>query len=124
MDKHATRASTTFTDLPPGPTLAHRVSFTPTDIPRAFDVVTIVLDFAPGAWTPLHSHGGEDVVLVLEGRLTMQDEAGYETLYGPGDSWIETAGFKHRAGNETNERVRAVFTIVLPEGAQLTTIHG
>lgn len=110
-------------DLPPGPTPVYRASFTPAEIPAAFDVVSIMLDFAPGAWTPLHSHGGQGVVLVVDGTMTVRDEAGSETTYGSGETWIEMPGHRHKAGNETDANARVVFTIVLGEGAELTTVH-
>jgi quercetin dioxygenase-like cupin family protein len=110
-------------ELPPGPGLVHRVSFTSEAIPQTFDVVSLVLDFEPGAWTPLHSHGGQGVVLVLEGEVTTRDAEGMEARFGVGEYWIEMPGHKHKAGNEAQVRARVLFTIALPEGEQLTTVH-
>lgn len=111
------------TELPPGPKPVHRASFTPADAPEAFDVVSLVLVFEPGAWTPLHSHAGQGVVLVLEGEMTTRDEEGNEATFGVGETWDEAAGHRHMAGNETGADARVLFTALLPEGEDLTTVY-
>ncbi len=53
---------------PPGPTQVYRTSMEVTGAPATFDLINLVLDFAPGAQTPVHSHGGQGIVTVLERR--------------------------------------------------------
>jgi quercetin dioxygenase-like cupin family protein len=110
-------------DLPPGPTLLYRTSFAPSAA-EGHQVVNLVLEFAPGAWTPFHSHGGEGIVTVLEGELTHRPEDGEEATYGPGESFLETPGHPHMAGNDTDALTRVLFTILLPDGADITQVLG
>jgi uncharacterized OsmC-like protein/quercetin dioxygenase-like cupin family protein len=88
------------------------------------EMVQLILDFAPGAWTPLHSHGGPMIVTILEGEMTVisDQENGEETVYGPGEFWIETPGDTHVAGNNSDENARVAVLVLLPEGASLTTV--
>jgi quercetin dioxygenase-like cupin family protein len=112
---------TTGQELPPGPTTVYRSTFEVANQPALFDTIQMVLDFAPGAWTPPHSHGGETLILVQEGQMTLR-QGDTETTYGPGESWREMPGAIHAAGNTTTERARVFVTFLLPKGAQLTTL--
>lgn len=110
-------------ELPPGPEAVYRTSFEVTEIPQEpFEVTNIVLEFAPGAWTPMHTHGGLGLVTVLEGALSRRTLEGEEATFGPGEGWLET-GEVETAGNDTDSPVRVLFTIMLPEGAQVTIPH-
>jgi len=109
-------------DLPPGPTVKVRSNLEAANLPVQFDAIQMVLDFAPGAWTPLHSHGGEVFVTVLEGEMTVRDQAG-ERVYKPGDTWIEHPGDVHQAGNVGDVKASVFVTFLLPKGAQLTTVQ-
>ena len=108
--------------VPPGPTTRHQFRAEGIPVQGPFEIVHLVLDFAPGAWTPPHTHGGQGVVTVLEGTMTRRAE-GIETVYRPGESWIEP-GVAHEAGNATTERAAVMVTFLLPRGAPLTTVHG
>lgn len=109
-------------ELPPGPTSLYQTSFDVTDPPEKSEVVTMVLEFAPGAWTPMHTHGGLGNVLVLEGELTRRTLEGGAQVYQAGEGWLEM-GEVEAAGNDTDEIVRVVFTLMLPEGAEATIPH-
>jgi LPXTG-motif cell wall-anchored protein len=82
---------------------------------------TTVLAFAPGAWTPLHSHGGLTLVAVLEGAMSVRS-GGRETVYGPGDVWIEQPGDVHAAGNMTAAEGQVAVTFLLRRGDPVTTV--
>ncbi len=105
---------------PPGPTT--RTQFRTAGMPIAgpFELVHLVLDFAPGAWTPPHTHGGQGVVTVLEGTMTRRVEGG-EQEFRPGGSWIEP-GVVHQAGNTTADPATVMVTFLLPQAAPLTTV--
>lgn len=107
-------------DLPPGPTVRYRSNFEAASLPAQFDAIQMVLDFAPGAWTPLHSHGAEVFITILEGEMTVRDQAG-ERVYRPGDTWIEHPGDVHQAGNVGDVKASVLVTFLLPKGAALTT---
>jgi quercetin dioxygenase-like cupin family protein len=109
-------------ELPPGPEAIYRSAFDVTDPATEFQVITLVLEFAPGAWTPMHTHGGLGRVTVIEGTVTRRSLAGEEHSYGPGDGWLED-GEVEAAGNDTQEVARVIFTLMLPEGAEVTIAH-
>jgi quercetin dioxygenase-like cupin family protein len=85
----------------------------------AFTQVMIVLEFAPGAGTPEHSHGGPTLATVLEGELTLIED-GEEIIIAAGESWTELPGHVHQAINNSDAPVRVVFTVLLAEGTQVT----
>jgi len=105
---------------PPGPTVEYQARWDKLTPPAAFDEVEMIIDFAPGAWTPVHSHGGPGFVMVVTGEVTKRAH-GIETVYKAGQTWNEDAGDVHQAGNVTSTPVRAVAVVLLPKGAVLTT---
>jgi quercetin dioxygenase-like cupin family protein len=111
-------------ELPPGPQVVYRTTMDVSNPPAAFETINLVLDFAPGAWTPLHTHGGQGIVTVLEGELVHRPEGGEERRLRPGESFLETPGHAHIAGNDSQANTRVLFTALLPKGAQLTTVQG
>ncbi len=106
--------------VPPGPTTRAQFRAPGVPIQGPYEVVHLVLDFAPGAWTPLHTHGGQGIVTVLEGTMTRRAE-GSEQDYRPGESWIEP-GVVHQAGNAATAPASVMVTFLLPQGAPLTTV--
>lgn len=107
---------------PPGPTVVYRTSFEATNPAPTFDLVNLVLDFAPGVWTPVHTHGGHGMVTVLEGAIVHQPQGGEERRVGAGESFLESPGHAHSAGNMSGAKARVVFSVLLPRGAELTTV--
>ena len=91
--------------------------------PAEAGVVQLVLDFAPGAWTPPHTHGGPGFVTVLEGEMTLR-QGGAEEKFRPGEGWIDPPDVVHEAGNDTTANSRLVVAFVLPKGATPTTVQG
>lgn len=91
------------------------------DVAGEYDLVQLIVDFPPGTWTPSHTHGGQVLVTVLEGETTVRDSQGTETIYKPGESFVETPGTYLEIGNTGNVLTRNVALVLLPKGAQLTT---
>jgi quercetin dioxygenase-like cupin family protein len=88
-----------------------------------FEAIQVILEFAPGSWSPVHSHGGPVLITVLEGEITYRPEAtGEEIVYRAGDFWTEEAGALHVAGNAGQENVRVAALYLVPEGASMTTV--
>src|SRR5262245_9549778 len=108
-------------DIPPGPTTRHRMTYEVANPPQgSTDVVQLVLDFAPGSFTPPHTHPGPSFVTVLEGVMTRRLD-GKEEDYQTGQGWAEP-GTVHAAGNTGDVSARVLVTAVIPTGAPLTTI--
>jgi quercetin dioxygenase-like cupin family protein len=108
-------------DIPPGPSTRHRMTYEVTSPPQGpADVVQVVLDFAPGSFTPPHTHSGPTFVTVLEGVMTRRAEGKEQTIQ-TGQGWVEP-GVVHAAGNTSDASARVLVTAVIPAGAPLTTI--
>ena len=88
-----------------------------------FDVVQLVLDFAPGVFTAIHSHGGPGQVTVFEGTLVRR-QGTTDTTYPAGQGWVETPGLVHSAGNLSNTPGSVAVTFLHPAGVPLTTVVG
>ena len=112
-------------ELPPGPTAVQPLSRLPLGaaLGPVGETQLVILDFAPGAWTPLHSHGGRALVRVLEGEMTRRAH-GADDIFQAGQGWVETPGDVHAAGNGGAVPARVLVTFLLPAGAPLTTLEG
>jgi len=101
---------------PPAPTTPHLFR-TDAALPAVpYEVAQAILDFAPGAQTPLHTHPGLVVVTVLEGAVTFT-AAGTTKVYAVGESFTETAGVPAQARNAGTARATVLVTYLLPQGA-------
>lgn len=94
--------------------------FTVANAPKQFDLVETELDFAPGAATPVHTHGGPAFVSVISGELTLR-ENGTEKTYKAGEGWTENPGQFMQVANQGTTPASTYATFLLPKGAQLTT---
>jgi quercetin dioxygenase-like cupin family protein len=94
--------------------------FDVTNAPLQAEVVQLVVDFAPGAWTSWHTHGGQAINLVLEGEITLR-HAGMERPYRAGQAWTDSSGQVHAAGNTGSGKARLLTNFLLPPGAPQTT---
>jgi quercetin dioxygenase-like cupin family protein len=103
----------------PGATTLAQQRFEAPGLPSPLDIVHSVLEIAPGAQTPSHSHPGFTVVSVLEGSGTLVD-AGSSRTVSPGVTWMEPAGEVHGATLIASAPVRIVVSDLLPRGAPLT----
>jgi quercetin dioxygenase-like cupin family protein len=95
--------------------------FQAADPPADAEVLQVVLDFAPGAWTPAHWHGGPLLVMPIAGEMTVRQQ-GTERTFKPGELWIEYPGVVHAAGNTTTATATVVVTFLMPKGGRLTSL--
>ncbi len=110
-------------DAPPGPVASFQSRRVSVGSFGEFDeVATTVLAFAPGAWTPRHSHAGLTLVGVLDEDMTVRGDDG-ETTYRPGDLWVEAPGNIHAAGNTASSDAHVAVTFLLRRGAAATTLE-
>lgn len=105
---------------PSGATVDLKSTFPVTDPPQQFQLIQQVVDFPPGAWTSPHSHGGLVFVTIAEGTVTQYSD-GKDTTYKKGETWTETPGHMHQAGNVTSAPARDLATFLIPPGLQQTT---
>ncbi len=90
------------------------------DLPATLSIVHLVLDFAPGASTPMQMHGGWALHTVLAGELSLQAK-GTEKKLKPGDGWAEAPGQVYAIANGGTDTASLFETVLLPPGATLTT---
>jgi quercetin dioxygenase-like cupin family protein len=108
-------------ELPPGPRVVAQFRSEILVLePGPHRVHHMLLDFAPGAITPPHTHGGPTFVTVLEGMMTRR-AAGVEESFAPGQTWIEP-GIPHAAGNRTDGDARVAVAFVVPQSHTLTHV--
>src|SRR6266853_2989199 len=94
--------------------------FDVTNAPRQAELVPLVVDFPPGAWTSWHTHGGQAINLVLEGEITLR-HAGMEHPHRAGQAWTDSSGEVHAAGNTGRGEARLLTNFLLPPGCAQTT---
>jgi LPXTG-motif cell wall-anchored protein len=87
-----------------------------------FDVVQAILDFAPGAATPYHTHPGIVVVTVVAGDITFNLE-GVDKVYKAGESFVELPNQVGQARNAGAAPARVMASYLLAQGAPLSTPH-
>jgi quercetin dioxygenase-like cupin family protein len=90
--------------------------------PGPIEVVQLTVDFSPGSWTSVHSHGGQAINLVLAGDITLRED-GAERPHKAGQGWTDSTGRFHSAGNTGSGEARLLTTFLLPKGAPQTTVR-
>ena len=99
-----------------GRTIAAESRFDVTNPAQQVQLVQLVVDFPPGAWTSWHTHGGQAINLVLEGEMTLR-HAGMEQGYRAGQAWTDSSTQVHAAGNSGAGKARLLTNFLLPQGA-------
>ncbi len=105
----------------PGITVISKAEYPDLTMNGLFVELVRVIDFAPGAGVPFHTHGGPVLDLVLEGAITLTDR-GVDTVYEAGDSFTEAAGQVYQARNAGDVPARVAATWLLSI-APLTTLQ-
>ena len=105
----------------PGPNTAYQAKFPVTIQGGEYDMKTVILDFPQGAGMPKHMHGGHVLAMVLNGEMTLK-EKGTERTIKAGESWTENPGDQHSVVNAGAAVARVVVNMLLPKGAEATTI--
>jgi quercetin dioxygenase-like cupin family protein len=101
------------------------VGLTRTDLQRhdlsieGREVIQTRVDFAPGAVAPWHSHPGEEIIYVPEGKLEFQLEGEKPVTLGVGDVLFVPAGQVHMARNPGSVRGVELATYIVEKGKPL-----
>ena len=105
----------------PCPTVVYQSKFPLTVKGAEYDLLTIIMDFPPGAGVPRHIHGGSTLVTVLSGEITLK-EKNADIVKKTGESWTEKPGDEHAVVNAGTATVRVAISMLLPKGAEATTV--
>ena len=109
---------------PPAPVTRYTTRFTAVAAPASsFEIVQQVVEFAPGAALPFHSHGGPAFVTVIEGELIFREFGKAGVPVKAGETIREEAGQVLDVSNASTARARASVAFLLPAGAALTTVQ-
>ena len=109
---------------PPGPVTRYTTRFTAVTSPAPqFEIVQQVAEYAPGAGTAFHSHGGPAFVTVIEGELTFRESGKAGVVVKAGETFSELPTQSIDVSNSSSARARMVAAFLLPAGAALTTLQ-
>ena len=84
-----------------------------------YEVAHTVLDFAPGAQTPPHTHPGQVVGTVLAGEISFTTQ-GTTKVYQAGETIVELPGVVGQARNAGSTPATVLAVYLLPKGAPLS----
>jgi quercetin dioxygenase-like cupin family protein len=104
----------------PAPAVAAQAEFPITVDDGDATLMNVFVDFAAGASTPVHTHGGPVIALVLDGEITLHDSTGMVTKYPAGTFWTEVPGHVHHASNESGAPARVSVVGLIPKSGRLT----
>ncbi len=105
----------------PGPNIINQAKFQITLQGGEYDLQTVILEFPQGAGIPKHAHGGYVLATVLNGEMTLTEKGG-ERILKAGESWTENPGDLHSVVNAGTTAARVVVNMLLPKGAEATTL--
>lgn len=80
-------------------------------------LVSLIVDYPPGLKSPPHRHADSAFIFayVLSGKIRSQVNDEPARIYGPGESWFENPGARHRVSDNASDtepaRLLAVFIV-------------
>lgn len=105
-------ASSAVHAAPPAPAVTALMSKTMEDYPGK-EVLTIIVDFPPGAVDPVHRHDAHGFIYVLEGSIVMGVKGGKEQTLTPGQTFYEGPNDVHTVGRNASKTRPARFLVFL-----------
>jgi quercetin dioxygenase-like cupin family protein len=86
------------------------------------EVVQTIVELAPGATAPRHTHPGEEIIYVLEGTWEYTVEGKPPVIVKPGGVLFIPAGAIHSARNLGTGRAAELATYIVEKGKPLITV--
>ena len=83
------------------------------------EVIQVLIEFAPGATAPRHSHPGEELVYVVEGSLEYTLEGKPPVTLKAGDVLFVPHGVVHAVKNVGSGNARELATYIAEKGKPL-----
>jgi quercetin dioxygenase-like cupin family protein len=105
----------------PSPVVVNYATYPLTVGAAQYDLITIVEDFPTGSGIATHVHGGNLIVTVMSGALTLHEYGG-DKVVKAGESFTEGPGNRHSVVNAGPGPVRIAISVLLPKGAEITTM--
>jgi quercetin dioxygenase-like cupin family protein len=85
------------------------------------EAVTGIVDFASGATTGRHLHGGEMVGYLVSGSVVLEQDGVAPRVLNAGDSFIIPARIIHTHTNRGQSAARMFITYIIDKGKAVTT---
>jgi quercetin dioxygenase-like cupin family protein len=85
------------------------------------EVIQVLVEFAPGASFPRHSHPGEEIVYVVAGSLEYAVEGSPPVTLDAGEVLFIPAGAAHAVSNVGNGTGSELATYIVEKGKPLIT---
>lgn len=77
------------------------------------EILTITVEYPPGAVDPVHRHDAHAIVYVLEGSIVMGVKGQKEQVLKPGDTFYEGPNDIHTVGRNASQTEPAKFVVFL-----------
>jgi len=87
------------------------------------EVVQVRVEFDPGYVAPRHTHPGEEIVYVLEGKLEYYIEGRSPATVGPGDVLFIPSGSMHSVKNIGSTKGAELATYIVEKGKPLLVVE-
>jgi quercetin dioxygenase-like cupin family protein len=86
------------------------------------EAVTAVAELQPGGGSPgRHTHPGEEIGYVLEGKVVVEQEGKPAVTLNAGQTFLIPAGAIHNATNTGSTTARVLATYIVEKGKPLAT---
>jgi quercetin dioxygenase-like cupin family protein len=86
-----------------------------------YSLISLVLDFAPGAGLPEQYHGGNALFYMMDGEITLVEKGATRQLK-TFDSWTEAPDAVYSVTNASGKITRVAAGMLLPKDAEETTV--
>ncbi len=86
------------------------------------EVIQVRVDFDPGYVAPRHTHFGEEIIYIIQGKLVYEVEGRLPTTYKAGDVLFVPAGAIHSVKNIGSGNGAELATYVVEKGKPLITL--
>jgi quercetin dioxygenase-like cupin family protein len=87
------------------------------------EISMIIVEYLPGASSPVHTHHAQALVYVLEGSIVMQVKGGAPVTLSPGQTWYEGRDEVHVVSRNASNSAPAKYLVfmVKDKGAPILT---
>ncbi|MDA9506336.1 hypothetical protein XI09_17195 [Bradyrhizobium sp. CCBAU 11386] len=84
------------------------------------EVISLIVEWPPGAGTGLHTHPGDEYTTVLEGEVIGRKEGSEAKTYAAGQSYHNEPGVVHEANNKASAPAKTFNVFVVEKGKPVT----
>ena len=86
-----------------------------------YNLISFILDFAPGSGLPEQYHGGDAIFYVMDGEIMLMENGATKQVKAF-KNWTEVSGAIYSVTNTSASSARVAVSMLLPKGAEETTV--